>query len=387
MNRRNFVQSMLTTLAVGGAAPSLLSRTAMAAAPGDKILVVVQLSGGNDALNTLVPYRHAGYRKARPNLAVPPQEALDLNGELGLHPALRGLMPFWEQGRLALVPAVGYPHPSRSHFVSMAIWHSADPDRRRTEGWLGPWIDGEDDPFCAVNLGLSAPLALHGEARQGVAIGGLDAFHLQLPQPALQRLKQGLARPASGPLERTRAAMARLLDDIERVQGLRGYAPQAEYPRGAFGRALSDVVRMIAGGLGARVYYVSLGGFDTHADQLGRQPELLEELAAGMSAFSQDLKALGREDDVLVLGFSEFGRRVAENASGGTDHGKAGLMFALGPGVGGFKGPGYNLDDLDDGDLRYQVDFRSVYAGAAAFIGARPEELFPGPQPVLPLLG
>lgn len=387
MNRRTFVQQMLTTLAVGGAAPSLLARTARAATAGEKILVVVQLSGGNDALNTLVPYRDAGYRKARPNLAVGASESLDLNGELGLHLALAGLMPFWEQGRLGLIPAVGYPRASRSHFVSMAVWHSADPQRAATEGWLGRWIDEQDDPFCAVNLGLAAPLALQGSERQGVAVGGLDGFDLKLPPAALERLRSSLEHPRSGALEATRRAMARLVADTARMQGLAGYEPQAEYPRGGFGNALRDVVRMIAGGLEARVYYVSLGGFDTHADQLVRQPALLEQLAAGLSAFARDLKALGREDDVLVLGFSEFGRRVAENASGGTDHGKAGLMFALGPGAGGLKGPGYDLDDLDDGDLRYRVDFRSVYAGAAAFIGARPEELFPEPQPVLPLLG
>jgi len=387
MNRRSFVQRMLTTLAAGGAAPSLLARTARAAGPGEKILVVVQLSGGNDALNTLVPYRDRGYRTARPNLAVGAREVLDLDGELGLHPALRGLAAFWEQGRLALVPAVGYPRPSRSHFVSMAVWHSADPSRKSLEGWLGRWADGEDDPFCAVNLGLSAPLALRGAEGEGVAMGGLKSFRLQLPEAALNRLENGLTRTYEGPLDTTRKAMARLLEDVARVQGLRGYRPEAEYPQGPFGNALRDVVRMIAGGLGSRVYYVALGGFDTHAGQLDRQPALLEQLAAGLGAFSQDLKTLGRENDVFVLGFSEFGRRVRENASGGTDHGKAGLMFALGPVAGGVLGPGYDLDDLDDGDLRYRVDFRSVYAGAAAFIGARAEDLFPEPQPVLPLLG
>ncbi|GEM89403.1 DUF1501 domain-containing protein [Oceanithermus desulfurans] len=387
MNRRRFVQRMLTTLAAGGAAPSLLTRTARAAKERDKVLVVVQLSGGNDALNTLVPFRDRAYRSVRPNLAVPAAKVLDLGRDLGLHPALRALLPQWEQGRLALIPAVGYPDASRSHFVSMAIWHSADPSRKSMQGWLGRWLDEQEDPFCAVNLGLSTPLALRGEARQGVALNGLEGFRLRLPERALARFEQGLRQPRNGPAELARAAMERLLEDTRRVQGLRGYEPAADYPRGSFGNALRDVVRMIAGGLDARVYYVALGGFDTHADQLGRQPGLLEQLAAGLSALSQDLKALGRENDVLILGFSEFGRRVEENASGGTDHGKAGLMFALGPGVGGFKGPGYNLDDLDDGDLRYQVDFRSVYAGAAAFIGARPEELFPEPQPLLKLLG
>lgn len=387
MNRRSFVQRMLTTLVAGGAAPSLLARTAQASEPGEKILVVVQLSGGNDALNTLVPYRDLGYRKARPNLAVSAREVLDLNGEMGLHPALRPLTNFWEQGRLALIPAVGYPRPSRSHFVSMAVWHSADPTRKSLEGWLGRWADGEEDPFCEVNLGLKTPLALKGAERQGVAITGLDHFRLRLPETAIKRLKGGLARSYQGPLETTRKAISRLIGDVSRVQSLVGYAPGAEYPHGSFGNALRDVVRMIAGGLGARVYYVTLGSFDTHADQQGRQPALFEQLAAGLSAFSQDLKSLGRENDVLVLGFSEFGRRVSENASGGTDHGKAGLMFALGPVSGGLLGPGYDLDHLDDGDLRYQVDFRSVYAGAAAFIGARPEELFPEPQPPLPLLG
>ncbi len=387
MNRRIFVQRMLATLAVGGVAPSLLARTARAAAGGEKILVVLQLTGGNDALNTLVPFRERAYRSVRPNLAVDPAKVLDIGGGLGLHPSLKPLMPLWERGRLALIPAVGYPNPSRSHFVSMAVWHSADPERKTASGWLGRWLDDKEDPFCAVDLDLSAPLALHGRKMEGVAVGSLESFKLRLPQPALKRFEKGLEAAYDGPLQATRDAMARLLADTHRVQGLRPYQPAVEYPKGSFGNSLRDVARMIAGGLGANVYYVTIGGFDTHADQLRRQPLLLEELATGLSAFSQDLKALGREDDVLILGFSEFGRRVAENASGGTDHGKGGLMFAIGPKAGGLKGPGYNLDQLDGGDLRYQVDFRSVYAGAAAFIGASPERLFPEPQPPLKLFG
>ncbi len=390
MNRRTFIERLFLTLAVGGAAPSLLSRTARAASAGERILVVVQMTGGNDALNTLVPYKNADYYKLRPNLAVTAAEVLDLDGRHGLHPGLRPLMAQWERGRLLWIPSVGYPNPNRSHFVSMAVWHSADPERRSRTGWLGELVDESNDPFCAVNFGMTTPLALRGESAAAVSMGGIDGFSLKLPDPYLTALHAGLERPRSGELEATRKAMAHLVSDTQRVSELSGgFEPRAEYPKNSFGRSLRDVVRMIGGGLEAKVYYVSLNGFDTHSDQLGRQPRLLESLSAGLAAFQQDLRDLGREDDVLVLGFSEFGRRVAENASGGTDHGKAGAMFALGPVNGGIHGKdnAWNLDELDDGDLRYRVDFRSVYAGAASFIGADPAQLFPEPQTPLRLFG
>ncbi len=266
MNRRRFVQRMLTTLAAGGAAPSLLARTARAAKERGKVLVVVQLSGGNDALKTLVPFRNRAYRSVRPNLAIAAAEVLDLGQGLGLHPTLRALLPQWEQGRLALIPAVGYPDASRSHFVSMAVWHSADPTRKSLLAWLGRWLDEQEDPFCAVNLGLSTPLALRGEALQGVALNGLEGFRLRLPEQALALFEQGLRQRRSGPAELARAAMERLLEDTRRAQGLHDYEPAADYPHSGFGNALRDVARMIAGGLDARVYYVALGGFDTHTD-------------------------------------------------------------------------------------------------------------------------
>ncbi|MER3479295.1 MAG: hypothetical protein C4327_02085 [Meiothermus sp.] len=374
MDRRDFIKKSLLTLALGQAAPSLLSRSALAAQSKDKILVVVNLFGGNDQLNTLVPFKNDLYYRLRPNIAIKRESVLDLgqNGQnLGLHPELRPLMSMWDQGSLALIPQVGYPNPNRSHFISTSIWHTADPTRKEEIGWLGRWGDLQDDPFCDTFIGGVSPQAVTGHQRTAPAVSGVDSFTIRIPKPFAEALERELAQPRSGPAEGVRQAMLSLRGALDRIGRIRAYSNKAQYPDNPFGKAMADVARMIAGGLGSSVYYTTLGGWDTHAAQPPRQGELLGYLAQTLGAFRQDMRALGRDQDVMIMVFSEFGRQVAENASFGTDHGQGGLMLVLGGGVkGGLYGGEPDLEDLELNALKYKTDFRNVYAASLRWIQA-----------------
>ncbi len=379
MNRRDFIQKSLLTLALGQGAPSLLSKTALAAQSRDRILVVVNLFGGNDQLNTLVPYRNELYYRLRPNIAIKREEVLDLgaNGQkLGLHPELRPLMPMWNNGELAIIPQVGYPNPNRSHFISTSIWHTADPSRRQETGWLGRWGDLQDDPFCDTFLGGATPQAQMGERRSAPAISSIDAFSIRLPQQFEEAFNKEARLTRSGAAEEVRQAMLSLRGALDKIGQLREVRNRAQYPDNAFGRSMGDIARMIAGGLGSSVYYTTLGGWDTHAGQPPRQAELLGYVAQAAAAFRADMKAIGRDKDVMIVVFSEFGRQVAENASFGTDHGEGGLMFVLGGGIkGGLFGSEPDLEDLELNALKYKTDFRNVYATALQWIAANPRQV------------
>ncbi|ADH64326.1 protein of unknown function DUF1501 [Allomeiothermus silvanus DSM 9946] len=374
MDRRDFIKKSLLTLALGGAAPSLLSKSALAAQSKDKILVVVNLFGGNDQLNTLVPFKNDLYYRLRPNIAIKRESVLDLgqNGQnLGLHPELRPLMSMWDQGNLALIPQVGYPNPNRSHFISTSIWHTADPTRKEETGWLGRWGDLQDDPFCDTFIGGASPQAVTGHKRTAPAVSSVDSFTLRMPKPFEEALEKEIAQPRLGPAEGVRQAMLSLRGALDKIGRIRAYSNKAQYPDNPFGKAMADVARMIAGGLGSSVYYTTLGGWDTHAAQPPRQQELLSYLAQTLSAFRQDMKALGRDQDVMIMVFSEFGRQVAENASFGTDHGQGGLMLVMGGGVrGGLYGSEPDLEDLELNALKYKTDFRNVYAASLRWIQA-----------------
>ena len=364
MNRREFLKTSLLT-ATAGAMPGFLERTAANALGKGKILVVVQLSGGNDALNTLVPYTNGAYYAARPTLAVSRKDVLALNDAVGFHPALKPWMTLWDSGELAVVQGVGYPNPNRSHFESMAIWHTADPSARETEGWIGQFAETYGDPFCATNFGGSTPLALRSSELILPSIAAVDRFQLKLPGSIDKAYRDYLSRPADGRTERLRKNTVQMLENTARVQKSVGkYKAGVAYPeKDGFANNLRDIARLIAADLGTRVYYASIGGFDTHAAQPEDHPKLLERLSKALVAFRADLEAQGRADDVIVLGFSEFGRRLAENASAGTDHGKAGMMFALGKSIkGGLYGAQPDLEKLNDGDPVFTTDFRSVYA-------------------------
>ncbi len=408
MTRREFLTKGLTIVAAGATAPMFLTRTALAlnnpwdqaltasaaGRPDGPILVVVQMGGGNDGLNTVVPFAHDDYYRARPRLAVPRETVLRATDELGFHPGLKPLKALYDEGRLAVVQGVGYPNPNRSHFRSMEIWHTADPSGTgpRT-GWLGRLFDSEC-PDCGPTagiamLGAEMPLAMQGGSGKAVVLESPQAFAFHPIQgggpqeaEAFRRLMQPV--PGEEPMVDflTHTAMDAILasDDIRKVTGRPG-ADTASYPGDPFSLKLRLVSELISAGAPTRVYYVGLGGFDTHAAQAGRHDRLMEQLGAGLAAFVGDLTQKGLLDRVLVMTFSEFGRRVAENASGGTDHGAAAPMFLIGSQVApGVHGAHPSLVDLDQGDLRFGVDFRSVYAtvleqwmgiGSQAILGDR----------------
>jgi uncharacterized protein (DUF1501 family) len=387
-NRRDFLRlSSATLLACGVHVPGFLARSAsaLAGAPqraSGRVLVVLQLDGGNDGLNTVVPHADDAYRRHRPRLALPAAGLHRLDDRVGLHPALADLRRLLDNQQLAVIQSVGYPNPNRSHFESMAVWHTGRlQPAREAPGWLARYLDrrfaasGGDSPALHIDTNL-LPQALQGCRRQVPSLARLEEFHRRLGIPqsadaAAQRaaLDQiaGSARGAPGSLlqfvERcsliTYTSSARLERVIGSATTATGY-PQ-EYD---LARRLQLIAQLIRAGLHTSIYYTQLNGFDTHTSQLGTHAALLREVGASLRAFLEDLGRGGDAGRVLVLVFSEFGRRLRENASAGTDHGTAGPVFLLGPAVRpGLHGPYPNLQDLDEGgDPRHAIDFRRIYA-------------------------
>ncbi len=407
MTRREFVTKGLTIVAAGATAPMFLTRTALAlnnpwdvslvasaaGQPDWPTLVVVQLGGGNDGLNTVVPYAHDEYYRARPHLAVAQQKLLRLTDEVGLHPGLAPLKELYEDGRMAIVQGVGYPNPNRSHFRSMEIWQTADPAGTGPKtGWLGRLFDSEC-PDCETALGITLsadmPLAMQGNARRVIAMENPARFGFHPLQGAgpqeLEAFRQ-LIQPVPGEepvvdfLTHTEMNALLAAADMQKIAGRLAQDAGSGYPRDPFAQKLRIVAGLIAAGAPTRVYYVGLGGFDTHATQAGRHDRLLESLGKGLGAFVKDIKDKGLQDKVLVMTFSEFGRRVAENASSGTDHGTAAPMLLIGRAVSpGVHGIHPSLTDLDQGDLKYQIDFRSVYATVLGqWMGVRSDPILGG---------
>ena len=387
-HRRDFLKTSLaaSSLVSFGAAtvPGFLGRSALAAAEGagsgDRVLVVVQLVGGNDGLNTVVPHGLEGYSRARRALRVPAGQVHKITDEIGLHPSLGGLAKLLENGRVSVVQGVGYPNPDRSHFRSMEIWESARVEAGAVEtGWLGRALDatptksGGDVPGLHVG-GKGLPIALRARRGEVPTLDSLEEYRLRLEGDAAGRRESrdaidGLARldrdaddPLLGFLRRSTLAA------YESSRRLESIAPEdsamaPKYPGTGLAKRLGMVARLIKAGFGTRIYYTSLDGFDTHARQLTTHAALLSELSDAIAAFHADLAAAGQADRVALLTFSEFGRRVAENASQGTDHGAAAPLFVVGPVQNaGLVGDHPNLDRLDDGDLIHHTDFRRVYA-------------------------
>jgi len=373
-----FVQNAATGLAPD---PSTPTRT-----PGaDRILVIVQLGGGNDGLNTVIPCFSPDYRRLRPRLAMAaPGEtggagtalALDVDSGLGLHPSLTGFRDLLDQGRLEVVQGVGYPNPNRSHFASMDIWQTGRTSGQGT-GWLGRFFDhqcgGTPDPQAAIALGRDAPLALVGEVQKPIAFEDERLFrwkgedlHPAMAAP-YERLVRAGELPDVDPDSQAAYLMRTSLDaqiSSDRIRAAVRRAPGVRYPGGPLAGQLRLIASMIADEMPTRVYYASLGGFDTHGNQLGSHAGLMRQLGDAVAAFQADLQQQGAGDHVMTMVFSEFGRRVAENGSGGTDHGTAAPMFLIGNGVRpGVVGDHPSLTNLDGGDLRHTLDFRSVYAG------------------------
>lgn len=368
MKRRTFLKN--TGLASAAMfAPAFLQRPSMVT--NGKILIVVQLSGGNDGLNTIVPYRNDKYYELRPDLAIPRQEVLGITDELGFNPSLGDLRPLYDQGYLSIINNVGYPNPDRSHFRSMDIWQTAANSNEYLEtGWLGRYLDSQcsgcDVPHHALEFGQGLSLALKGKEKMGFAINDLQQMERTNHNPLLRYLAQQDAHDHEHEqvaylyktLLETQSSTAYLL---EQTQGQR---TRANFPATAFGRDLRQVADLILAGCNSKVYYLSLGGFDTHANQAGPQGRLLSVYAEGMKALAEELQKHHLWQDTLVMTFSEFGRRVAQNGSGGTDHGTASNLFLMGGNLrqSGFYNEGPNLEDLNEGDLKYKVDFRQVYA-------------------------
>lgn len=405
--RRQLLQGALCgvpAVAIGASLPHFLARTALAAVDppprDDRILVVVELAGGNDGLNMVVPYGDDLYHKARPTLRIPPREVVRYDDYTGLNPRMRPLENYLCDGRLAIVQGVGYPHPNRSHFESMDVWHSGDASRAVQAGWLGQalaQLPPVAERIPALHLGEGKlPLALQGAPGGAPTIHPAGAYGLHLPAARRRGRDKPKAESDDSPgnsgenpppdspagrmrfireLTATPGNSAGLVDFVRQtslatyatVDRLNELLVQARSSRRSsregLGHRLDTIASMIDVGLGARVYFTSLDGFDTHGSQRADHDNLLAELAEAMSGFFDSLNAQGNASRVALMTFSEFGRRVAENDSQGTDHGAASAMFLAGPHVqGGLVGASPSLSDLDDGDIVYHTDFRRVYA-------------------------
>jgi uncharacterized protein (DUF1501 family) len=405
VNRREF----LGIAALTATLPGFLVRTGHAlagdprgsAAPleglkGNHVLVVVQLAGGNDGLNTVVPFADDAYRKARPKLAVDAKKVLKVTDALGFHPEMTDLKSLYDDGLLAVLQNVGYPNPNRSHFRATEIWESgSDATREMETGWLGRYFDNEcrgvPSPMLGLQVGERPAQSFAHPASRAVTLGNADLFKWPTSGPVaagLERLNT-VSSTENETLDFLQRSANRTLSLSRRIQeAVRCSKTSKDYLPFAFQQSLKLVAQMIAAEIPTRVYYVSLGGFDTHANQTNRHAALLQELSQGLATFCRDLKDLGHLDRTLVMTFSEFGRRVEENDSGGTDHGTAAPLFLAGGKVKpGLHGEPPNLADLDSGDLRFKTDFRSVYATILKqWFLADPKKVFEAEIPMLPIL-
>ncbi len=409
--RREFLRTTVLGGALSWTVPAFLANTfsALQAEAEDKgtraatgadstILVVLQMAGGNDGLNTVVPFGNDFYHRARPRLGLSGTGVLKLNDEIGLHTGLSGFKELYDAGHLSIVQGAGYPNPNRSHFRSTEIWQTAagDADPVQQYGWLGRYFDNAcpgADPAVGVAIGRQAPQAFAAKTPTGVSLenpqsyrfmsgdskakhGGSEASFRQMNQPEMEAAENsggtigalgGAVKHAGSPLdflERTALDAQVSSDKIRAISGR--IENNATYPTSQLGNALKLTAKLIGGGLPTRVFYVSQGGYDTHTNQAITQERLLKDLGDSVNAFVTDMKAQGNLGRVLLLTFSDFGRRVAENASGGTDHGAAAPMFVVGEKVrAGLLGeyPSLAPQDLFQGDLKFKVDFRCVYAG------------------------
>ncbi len=395
-SRRDFLKTS-SLIALAPTVPGFLARAARAAQPDRdaRVLVVVQLDGGNDGVNTVVPFADEGYAKYRKTLRLGRERLVKVNAEVGLHPALGGFGKLLEDGRLAVVQGVGYPNPNRSHFESMAIWHSArfDPEERNGLGWLGRGLDAaiaraDGSPAAVFVGGGQMPAALRGRRSTASGLTRPEDFLLAPEAKAAPGKRGEDANDGLAAFVR-RCALDGYAAADRMAEVARAADASAVYPTTELAGQLRLVARLIKGGVGTRVYYVRQPGYDTHAGQLGAHFGLLNELSGGVKAFLDDLTAAKLAERVTVLAFSEFGRTVKENGSAGTDHGTAGPVFLAGPGVkAGLVGKAPSLLDLDPkhGDLRMSLDFRRVYATVLTdWLGLAADVALGGPFDKLPL--
>jgi uncharacterized protein (DUF1501 family) len=382
--RREFLKHSAAAgslVSLGLTVPSFLARTALAAPNAakagakDTILVVVQLTGGNDGLNTVIPYKDDEYAKLRPTLKQPREQLKKLNDEIALHPSMDGLAGLLQDNALCVVQGVGYPNPSQSHFRSMDIWQAGSLAEKLTEGWIGKGLRQMKaaGAFHVAGSNESAPLALTGAPARVPSITSLEDFQLKVAAASGSDKKEqksiieGAAKPAGDKpslLDFVQRTAANTYADSERLQQLgKNYQPKATYPQTPLANRLKLAAQLIDANLGARIFYVSLENFDTHANQATSHAQLLTQLSAAVTAFYKDMAARGYQDRILMMTFSEFGRRAKENGSKGTDHGSAAPMLLVGGKVkAGVVGKHPSLSQLEMGNLKHHTDFRSVYA-------------------------
>jgi len=410
LSRRRFLQYSGAAAAVAAAGgigwKELADRTRTdPLPPGTGVLVAVTLYGGNDGLNTVVPAADAAYQSARPDLAYAEHEVLDIGDGLGLNPGMTGLKAQWDAGSLAVVRGVSYPQPDHSHFRSMDVWQTATPDRPVNTGWIGRWLDANGrDPLSAISLDPVLPPMLAGATTAGAA---LPLSGLVLPKGALGTAFSAMGGASDGEPD-LQSVAARSITDLHRTVATLGLTVDATGAAGkgagrkgagkkgagrtatsALAAQLDVVARCVEMGAPSRVYSVGMGGFDTHADERTTQQRLLSEVDAAVSGFLTRMAGTDRGRHVVLMAYSEFGRRVAANANEGTDHGTAGPVLVAGAGVrGGFVGEQPSLTHLDDGDLKPTTDFRDVYATLlTGVLGADPVPVLGPGRATLPLLG
>lgn len=373
MKRRDFLKNSAFTAAGAFMVPAFMKpfeALALDELSLYKNLVVVQLSGGNDGLNTIVPFGNDIYYQKRNGIAIKPDQIIKLDDMQGLNPSLSALKEIYDQGWMTIINDVGYPNPDRSHFRSMDIWQTAsDANQFLSTGWIGRYLDSNCQtcqfPYTAIEVDDTLSLALKGSSKKGIALKDPAALYRNTNEPFFKSIlkndKEHLDEDNLGYLYKTMIETSSSASYIQNTSKI--YQSKAEYPNNGFANQLKTVSKFISSGLKTRVYYVSLSGFDTHVNQNQQQGRLLQQYAEGMNAFLKDLKANNKLDDTLVITFSEFGRRVEQNASNGTDHGTANNLFVFG---GKLKKQGIynaapNLTELDNGDLKYKIDFRQVY--------------------------
>jgi uncharacterized protein (DUF1501 family) len=361
LTRRAFLKSS-SLFALAPTVPLFIARTARAATADKEghVLVVVQLDGGNDALNTVVPHADPAYEKLRPTLKVAKKDLVKLTDTLVLHPSLKPLGKLLDAGHLAVMPGVGYPNPNRSHFESMAIWHTArfDDEELRSYGWLGRALD--PSAGTAYMIGGAVPTALRGRRSSAVALSRIE--DILLADSTAARQSTGPA-PSDDLLAFVRRQAVDAHAAADKLAKLNRSDGAARYPGTGLAERLKLMARLLKADLGARVFYTAQSGYDTHASQRFTHAGLLNEFAGAVAAFFEDLQTAKLADHVTLLAFSEFGRTIKENGSAGTDHGTAGVVFVAGPGVaGGTLGSMPNLIDLDRGEPKMTTDFRRVYA-------------------------
>lgn len=388
ISRRLFIRDGVATVTLGLSAPAFLSAIAQAQTIGSRRLVVVYLAGGNDALNTLVPYQDQSYYSRRPTIAVPAGQVLQVGTDaagraLGLHPRLGGLHNIFNEGRLALVQRAGYENSSRSHFEATDIFGTGNPKSSTGSGWLGRYLDTLPRPVDALtawNTTGETPRALISGQVGVPAISNANTYKFSSPNrgTAATQERSAAEQMASNPapgrphLAFVNSTSRSAIETIDRAAKAASYSPSVAFPNNGFGLALRTVAGAIYNGIGSKVYWVQTGGYDTHAQQGaggGSYGNLMGTLGDGLGAFYADMRNRGLASDTTVIVFSEFGRRISENGSGGTDHGAAGLMMVMGGSVrGGLHGtaaslqPGHPTLENNSGDVRYETDFRSVYA-------------------------